>query len=141
MNDWIRLMISSSPISLPKIFVAPPTFAPELVLMTSMRVCTFKILMEQRAVICFLTLKSLRASALPAKLKSSYEQEELAIFTAKKWRKRFAEGRTSQYDDSRCEKPLINELTEAISSVLKERPCLLCKVLCRHFRIAKGTCL
>jgi hypothetical protein len=32
-------------------------------------------------------------------------------------------------------------LNEAISSVLKERPYLSSKVLCRHFRIAKGTCL
>jgi hypothetical protein len=59
----------------------------------------------------------------------------------KKWQKRFAEGRTSLYDDPRCRKPLTNDLAEAISSVLKERPYLSRKVLCQHFHIAKGTYL
>jgi hypothetical protein len=44
--------------------------------------------MEQRAVISFLPLKSLRASSIAAELKSVYEKEELTISTVKKWRKR-----------------------------------------------------
>jgi hypothetical protein len=39
-------------------------------------------------------------------------------------------------------KPLTitNDLAEAISSMLKERPDLSCKVLCWDFRITKRTC-
>jgi AraC-like DNA-binding protein len=59
----------------------------------------------------------------------------------KKWRKRFAERRTLSYDDPRCGKLLANDWAEAIPSMLKERPWLSCKALCRHFRIAKRTCL
>jgi hypothetical protein len=39
------------------------------------------------------------------------------------------------------EGPFTNDLAEVISSMLKERPHLSRKVLCRYFRIAKGTCL
>jgi hypothetical protein len=92
--------------------------------------------MEQRAVIRFLATKGLRASAM-AELKSVYDTEALALSTVEKWRKRFAERRTSLYDDPRCGKYLSHDLAEAISSILKERPCLSCKVLCRHFRIVK----
>jgi transposase len=80
--------------------------------------------MEQRAVIRFLALKRLRASAIAAELKLVDETETLALSTVKKWRKRFAEGRTSLYGDPRCGRPLTNDLAEAISSMLKERPYL-----------------
>jgi hypothetical protein len=73
MNNCIRQTISSSPISLSKIFVAPTASAPGLVSGTSMRLCTFRIFVEQRAVIRFLTLKGPRASAIAAELKSVYE--------------------------------------------------------------------
>jgi transposase len=76
--------------------------------------------MEQRAVIRFLTVKGLRASAIAAELKSVYEIEALGISTVKKWHKRFAERRTSRDDDSRCGRPLTNDLAEAISFTLKE---------------------
>jgi hypothetical protein len=141
MNDCIRQAISSSPISLSKIFVASTTSAPALVLRTSMRVCMFRIFMQQRAVIRFLTLKSLRASAIAAEPKLVYETEVFAFSTVKKWRKRFAEGRTWPYDDPRCDRHLVNDLTETISLMLKEKSYLSCKVLCRHFGIAKGTYL
>jgi hypothetical protein len=95
--------------------------------------------MEQRAVIRFLTLKGLLASAISAELKSVDETEAFALSPMKKWSKRFAERRTSLYDDPMCGRPLTNDLTETISSMLKERPDLSCDVLCRHFRIAKGT--
>jgi transposase len=114
---------------------------PVLVLGTVTRVCTFKILMEQRAVIHFLTFKGLLASAIPAKLKSVSETDSLALSTVKKWRKRFAEGRTSLNNGPRHRRSITNDLAEAISSMLKERPSLSCKILYRHFHIAKGTCL
>jgi hypothetical protein len=40
-----------------------------------------------------------------------------------------------------AEDPAPNDLDEAISSMLKEKPYLSCKVLCPHFRFANGTCL
>jgi hypothetical protein len=133
--------IYSPPISLSKISVAPTTPAPELVLGMSVCVCTFRIFLEQRAVIRFLMPKGLCASAIAAKLKSVYETEELALSTVKKGHKPFAEGRALLSDDPKSGRPLTNDLAEAISSMSKERPYLSCKVLCRHFRIAKGTCL
>jgi hypothetical protein len=104
-NDYISQTISSSPISFLKISVALSTSAPVLVLKTSLRVCIFRISMKQRVVICFLTLKGL----LDSELKPVYETEALAISTAKKRRKRFAEGRTSLYDYPRCGRPLAND--------------------------------
>jgi hypothetical protein len=97
--------------------------------------------LEQRAAICFLTFKGLRASAIAAALKSVDETEEFAISPVKKWRKHITEGRTSLYHDPSYGESLTNDLSEAISSILKERSYLSCKVLCRHFRFAKRTCL
>jgi hypothetical protein len=99
--------------------------------------------MEQRAVIRFLALKGLCASAIAAELKSVYDPEALALSTVEKWRKRFGEGKTSRYDDPGCGRlqTITNDLAEAISSMLKEGPYFSCRILCRLFRIAKGTCL
>jgi hypothetical protein len=97
--------------------------------------------MEQRAVIHFLTLKGLYASAITAKLRPVYETEAFVFSPMKKWSKCFTEGRTSLYDDSVGERPLTNDCAEAISSMLKERLDLSCEFLYRYFRIAKGTCL
>jgi hypothetical protein len=108
-NDDIRQKISSSPISLSKIFTAPITSAPALVSRTSMHVCTFRLLIEQRAVMRFLTFKSLLAPAIAAELQSVDEIDAFALPTVKKWRKRFAERRTLSYDDPRCGKLLAND--------------------------------
>jgi hypothetical protein len=104
MNDGIQYAISSSPISLSDIFDAPTTSALAFVLRTSMRARTFRIFLEPRIVIGFLRLKGLSASAITTELKSVYEREALALSTAKKWRKCFAEGktRTSLSHDPRC---------------------------------------
>jgi hypothetical protein len=67
--------------------------------------------MEERVVIRFLTFKGLLASATAAELKSVYDTEVIALSTMMKWRKRFAEGRTSLYDDPRWRRPLTNDLT------------------------------
>jgi hypothetical protein len=140
MNDRIRSTISPSSDFLSKIFVAPATSAPALILRTSVHVCTFKIFVEQRTIIRFLAHKGLRASAIAAKLQSVYETETLTLSTVKMWRKRFTRGRTLLYDDPRCGGSLPNNLAEAISFTLKERPRLLGKALCQYLRIAKGTC-
>jgi transposase len=94
--------------------------------------------MERRAVIRFLTRKGLVASAIAAELESVSQTEALALSTVKKSRKRFAEGKTSLSDDPRCGRPPVNDSSEAISSMLKVRPYLSCKVLCQHLHIAKG---
>jgi hypothetical protein len=65
--------------------------------------------MEQRTIIRFLTLKDLRASAIAAELKSVYEREAFALSTVKKWRKHFAEGKTSLDDDLRCGRAFTND--------------------------------
>jgi hypothetical protein len=101
-KDCIRQTISSSPVSLSKRFVAPTTSAPALVLRMSMRARTFMIFLEQRGFIRFLILKSLHASAIAHELKWVCETEALALSTVKKWRKCFAEGRTSLYDNPMC---------------------------------------
>jgi hypothetical protein len=44
-----------------------------------MRICTFRIFLEQRAVINFPTLKALRAFAIAVELKLVYETEPLAL--------------------------------------------------------------
>jgi hypothetical protein len=49
-----------------------------------MRVCTFRIFMEQRAVIHCLTPKGVCGSAIAAELKSVYEAEASALSTMKK---------------------------------------------------------
>jgi hypothetical protein len=99
--------------------------------------------MEQPAFTRFLRFKGLHGSMIAVELKSVYVTKVLALSTVKKRLKPFAEGITSVYDDPRCRRPLTitNTLVEAIFSVLKERPYLSYKVLCRHFRIAKGTAL
>jgi transposase len=102
---------------------------------------TLRLRMGQRAVTRFFTLKGLTARAIHAELVSVYLEDALALATVKKWNKRFREGRRDLFDDPRSGRPLTHDLSEAIRSVLKERPFSSCKVLCRHFRIRKATCL
>jgi hypothetical protein len=97
--------------------------------------------MEERAVIRFFTLKRLKAKEIGAELESGYGPEALALWTVKKWRKRFPEGRTDLIDDRRAGRPVTHDLAEAIQLMLAERPFLSCKVLCRHLRIGNATCL
>jgi histone-lysine N-methyltransferase SETMAR len=97
--------------------------------------------MEQRAVIRFLSLKGLKARDIQAELQSVYGPEACQLTAVKKWRTRFMQGRTDLFDDPRSGRPLTHDLAEAISSMLGERPFSSCKVLSRHFRIAKATCL
>jgi hypothetical protein len=97
--------------------------------------------MDQRAIIHFFTLKGLLSRAIAAELESVYAADALALLTVKKWQKRCAQGRTSLCDDPRSGLPLTNDPAESIASMLKECPFLSCTVLCRHFRIAKASCL
>jgi hypothetical protein len=94
--------------------------------------------MEQRAVIRFFTIKGFPSRAIVAELLSVYAADALARPTVKKWRKCFAQGRTSLCNDPRSGRALTNDLAKAIALMLKERPFFSCKVLCRHFGIAKA---
>jgi hypothetical protein len=97
--------------------------------------------MEQRAVICFFTLKRLKASSIQTELKSVYGPEAVALLIGKKWRTRFHQRRTNLFEDPRSGSPLTNGLVGAIGSRLEEWPFSSCEVLCRHFQIEKSTCL
>jgi hypothetical protein len=97
--------------------------------------------MEQRAVIRFFTLKGLHGQAIDAELEHVYHTDAFALPTVKKWRRRFAQGTTSLCDDPRSGRTLTTDLAAAIASLLKEKPFISWKVLSRHFRIAKVSCL
>jgi hypothetical protein len=66
-----------------------------------------------------------------------YEADVFAFVPVKDSRKHFTEGRISMCDEPRSRRPLTDDVTDAIGSMLKERPFISCKVLCRHFHIAK----
>jgi hypothetical protein len=97
--------------------------------------------MEQRAVIRLLTLKGVSLRTIMAEVESVDQTKSLALPTAKKWRKRIAEGITSLCGQPRSGRGLTSDLAEDISSMLKRWLVLACKILCRHFRIARATCL
>jgi hypothetical protein len=97
--------------------------------------------MEQGAVIRFFTLMGLKAKAIQLELVSVSGLDGLALSTVKKWRRCFQQGRTDLLNDPRAGRRLTRDLAEAIRSVLEERPFTSCKVLCRHFRAGKATCL
>jgi transposase len=97
--------------------------------------------MEQRVVIRFLTLKGLRARVIAAELDDVDHTDALALPTVKKWRRRFAQGRIPLCDDPMSGRPLTTDLAAAIASMLKQKVFMSWKVLFRHFRIAKATCL
>jgi hypothetical protein len=97
--------------------------------------------MEQTAVIRCFTLKGLKARAIPAELESVYGTDACKLSMVKKWRLRFLQGRTTLLDDPRSEQLLTQDLVEAVRSMLSGNPFISCRVLCRHLRIAKTTCL
>jgi transposase len=97
--------------------------------------------MEQRAGGRFLLLKALNPPLIHSEPESIYHQHALALPTVCKWLARFRDGRTELSDDSRSGRPRKSDLAGPISSMLKERPFSSCKLLARHFRVTKATCL
>jgi hypothetical protein len=59
----------------------------------------------------------------------------------KKWRLRFLQGRTALCDNPRAGRSLTQNLAEAVPSMIGGKPFTSCRVLCRHFRIARTTCV
>jgi hypothetical protein len=66
--------------------------------------------MERRRVICFFTLKRLRARTMHTELESVFGPEWLALLTLKKWWKHLLQERTDLFEDSRFGMPLVNDL-------------------------------
>jgi hypothetical protein len=97
--------------------------------------------MEQRAVVRFLTLKTLSARAIRTELEAVYGHEALSLAAVKKWRKRFLNGRVSLDDDPRSGRPPVSDLAESVRTLLEETPFISCKRMCSKLRIAKTTCL
>jgi hypothetical protein len=97
--------------------------------------------MEYPAVICFSMLNELKTRAIHTELESVDAPEAFTLPTVKKWRRYFHQKRTDLFDDPMSGRPLTNDVTDTIGSVLQERPFSSCEVLCRHFRIGRLTCL
>jgi transposase len=97
--------------------------------------------MEQRAVVRFVTLKSLSLKDIYTELESVYMDQALCLHTVYKWHERFMQGRTELFDDPRSGRPLQNDLADAFCAMIQEFPFTSCKFLCIHFRLAKNTCL
>jgi hypothetical protein len=97
--------------------------------------------MEPRAVMRFVTLKGLKGKAIQAELESVSGMDACKLYMVKKRRLRFLQGRTTLFDDPRSGRPLTQDLAEAVRSMLAERLFTSCRILCRHFRIAKTICL
>jgi energy-converting hydrogenase A subunit M len=97
--------------------------------------------MEQRVVIRFLTLKGLKVKEIQAELESVSGTDACKFCLMKKWRLRFLQGRTTLFDDPKSGRLLTQDLAEAVRSMVAERSFASCKVLHRHFGIAKTPCL
>jgi hypothetical protein len=96
--------------------------------------------MEQRTVIGFFVLKSLKAKAIQAELESVYDTDACKLSTVRKGRLRFLQGRITLFDDPKFGRPITNDLAEAVWFMLPEKPFKSSTVLCRHYRIAKTAC-
>jgi hypothetical protein len=92
-------------------------------------------------VIRFFTVKVLKARAIHAEFESRYGPEALALPTVKKWWRRIHQSRADLFDGPRSGRPFTNSFEREIGSVLNKRPFRSCKMLYRHFRIGKTTCL
>jgi transposase len=91
--------------------------------------------MEQRAAIRFFPLKGLKTREIRTELESMSRPGALARSTVNKWHKRFQERRTDLMDDLRSERPVTQDLAEAIQSMLTERPFMPWTVLCQRLSI------
>jgi hypothetical protein len=97
--------------------------------------------MELRAVIHLFTLKGLKAQNIHTELEPVYAPEALALPMVKKWRRSFQQEKTDLSDHSSRGRHFTNDFGKSISSILAERPFSSCKILSRHLRIGKTTCL
>jgi hypothetical protein len=97
--------------------------------------------MKQRAVIRFFTLRRLTPKAIHIEFVLVYEEDTFVLHTIYKWYHRFGEGRIDFGDDPRPGRPLFDDLTQAIATMIEECPFISCKILCRYLRIRRQMCL
>jgi hypothetical protein len=90
-------------------------------------------------VICFFTLKGLKARVIHAEHESIYGPE--ARPAVKKWQTRFHQRETDLFDNLRFGSPSMNDLAGAVGSMLEERVFSSYMVLFRHFRVGMAPCL
>jgi hypothetical protein len=101
----------------------------------------FSIPMEQRPVVSFFPLQRTKAKNIETALDEVYREEALSLSAVKKWRKQFADGRTSLDDDLHPGRPCHRGLASPIQSPLREQPFISCKLICENLRITKTPCL
>jgi hypothetical protein len=101
----------------------------------------FADLMEQRAVVRFLTLKKLSAKDVRTEFEAVYGHQAFSLSAVKKWRKHFANRSIPLGDDPMSGRPPESDLAEPVPVLLEETPFVSCKRMCRKLRIAKTTYL
>jgi hypothetical protein len=74
-------------------------------------------------------------------LTSMYGDEALSISAMKKWRTYFLQRKTELEDYQRSGRPANSDLKQVIADLIRERPVLSCKIVCRHLRVPIETCL
>jgi transposase len=97
--------------------------------------------LEQRAVICYLTLQNLIVAEITTALQNVYGKDAPEYTTVSKWRLRFQDGSDGLFDLARSGRPSRSDLAVPIQSLLQQFPFITCKVLSRKLKIGKVTCL
>jgi hypothetical protein len=97
-----------------------------------------KCQMEQRTVVCLLSLKGLKAKEIEMEPTSVYGDEAVRISVLLKRPTRFLEGRTDFGDRPRSGRPVNSDLTQATAELIRDRPFRSWKRLCKYLRVAAG---
>jgi hypothetical protein len=95
---------------------------------------------EQRAVIRYLTLKSLSVAEIATELQSVYGADALKYLTVSKWRLPLQFSSDDLFDLARSGRPSRRGLGAPIQSFLQQFPFVSRKVLCCRLKIGKATC-
>jgi hypothetical protein len=97
-------------------------------------------LMEQGAVVQFLTLKKLCDKGIRAEIEGVYGHEALSLSAAKDWCRPFTNWRINLDDDQKSEKPH-KAISASQCEPLSGKVLLFHATACEKFCIAKATCL
>jgi transposase len=82
--------------------------------------------LEQRAVICYLTVKTLSIGEIANKLQSVYGMAALKHSTVSKWRLRFQDGWDDLFDLVRSGRSSRSDFAALIQSLLQQFPFISC---------------
>jgi transposase len=80
---------------------------------------------EQRAVICYLTLKNFTIAEIATELQGVYGRDALKCSTVSKWRLRFLDGSEDLFDFARSGRPPRSDLAAPIQQLLQQFPYLM----------------